>query len=158
MICSYWFLHPQLGGSPIYTVCSCLQYTQAPMKAVMHFGYKQPPKDTAYVFELNSPLPDNRAWRVCTPRSMAALWLHAHCTPSLLWSSSSCSAKGRWGALPTLPFPAPPPLPGLLQGALSGDKTKPHKTAITYLFNWCLFHPNDDSCKTECRPLSLLVC
>lgn len=83
---------------------------------------------------MGTNLPDNRAWRVCTQHSTAAWWQHEHCTPSLLWSSSSCSAIGRWGASPTPPFPAPPPLPGLLQGALSGDKTKPYNLAITYLF------------------------
>lgn len=93
-----------------------------------------------YIYLLNFPLPDNRAWRVCTQHNMAAWWLHEHCTPSLLWSSSSCSATGRRGALPTLPFPAPPPLPGLIQGALSGHKEMSYNLAITYLFNWCLFN------------------
>lgn len=88
----------------------------------MHFGYKHPPNDTGYIFLLNSCLPDNRAWRVCKQHSRAAWWLHEHCTPSLLWNSSSCSATGRWGASPMLPFPAPPPLPGLLQGALGETK------------------------------------
>lgn len=32
-----------------------------------------------------------------------------------------------------LPFRAPPPLPGLLRGALSGDKTQLYNRAITYL-------------------------
>lgn len=32
-----------------------------------------------------------------------------------------------------LPFRAPPPLPGLLRGALSGDKTQLYNLAITYL-------------------------
>ena len=110
-----------------------------------------PANDTIYVFVLNSPLPDNMAWRVCTQRSAAAWWLHERCTPSLPWSSSSCSATGRWGALPTLPFPAappplPPPPPGSIQGALRGDKLKPHNLVITYLSD-----PDVESCHTKCK-------
>lgn len=77
-------------------------------------------------FVLTSPLPDSRAWKVCTLHSTAAWWLHEHCTPSLLRSSSFCFATGRQAALPTLPFPAPLLLPSLLQVALNGDEIKPY--------------------------------
>lgn len=86
----------------------------------------------------NCLVPDNRAWKVCTQHSTAAWRQHVRYILSLLRSSSSCSATGRSGVLPTFPFPAPPPPPppGLLRGALSGDKIKPYIFAITSLFNF----------------------